>query len=387
MRLTDWIGTTYVAGCTDPTYQDPSCPNKGIYNNQQWSGLVYCNGTSDEWTLCDDSSVAGNGGNVVPVPGCYCPDNPDSGIVAFSAGNPIGNQVSLPAATGESMSLFPGYTPGTVLASSAAPTTSSSSTPPPPKTTSAKPTSTKPTSTQASLLQSTSSSSPSSSSASSDSSSTISSTSMSTSTAAQSSSSSSATVAPVNGTITGSSGLSTGAKAGIGIGAAILGLGIIALLAFLAICLRRRKQRAMLSEGPSNPHTSEVQPMPTPMPMPQQQYQPSTEYPNRYSPAWSSAAKSELPGSDTTNTSPSIPQSWGSRPLSEAEGTNFPTYQSMASLRTSELSGGGAYRSSPQYHAGTSSTSQGSYRPGKPMQGSEGGMYEMPANLPGSTMM
>src|ERR1700761_8385713 len=82
-------------------------------SDQQWTGLVYCNGTSNEWTLCDDS---GSGSDLpMPWPGCYCLEDESLRNVAFSAQGVLASYISLPSSTGGTMSFYDGYIPSTVV--------------------------------------------------------------------------------------------------------------------------------------------------------------------------------------------------------------------------------------------------------------------------------
>ena len=51
------IGTTYLAGCTDESYSDELCPDKGIYANNSWAGMIDCPLGSAEWYVCDDDGL------------------------------------------------------------------------------------------------------------------------------------------------------------------------------------------------------------------------------------------------------------------------------------------------------------------------------------------
>ncbi|KIW99713.1 uncharacterized protein Z518_11126 [Rhinocladiella mackenziei CBS 650.93] len=90
-------GVTYLAGCTDPDYLDSKCPDKGDFADQTWAGLVYCNGTSNEWVACEDS------GSTVSSPApCWCPFT--SRTVAFTDASRLNDIMSLPASLGASVS-------------------------------------------------------------------------------------------------------------------------------------------------------------------------------------------------------------------------------------------------------------------------------------------
>ena len=80
-------------------------------------------------TLCDDEpawaicSQPGNPSTLQPGATCSC-TSAASATVAFTDARVLANQVSLPAATGESVSYFPGYSPTGTLTSAAAAGTS-----------------------------------------------------------------------------------------------------------------------------------------------------------------------------------------------------------------------------------------------------------------------
>ncbi|OAG35878.1 hypothetical protein AYO21_09961 [Fonsecaea monophora] len=92
------FGVTYLAGCTDSSYDDPVCPRKGDFEAQPWAGLVYCNGTSNEWVACEDEGST----VTTPLP-CWCPEV-ESRTVAFTASSVLKNIMSLPATVGRSVS-------------------------------------------------------------------------------------------------------------------------------------------------------------------------------------------------------------------------------------------------------------------------------------------
>ncbi|OQV05401.1 hypothetical protein CLAIMM_10152 [Cladophialophora immunda] len=91
------FGVTYLAGCTDSSYDDPVCPRKGDFQEQPWAGLVYCNGTSNEWVACEDEGST----VTTPLP-CWCPET-DSRTVAFTDSSVLTNVMSLPATVGGSV--------------------------------------------------------------------------------------------------------------------------------------------------------------------------------------------------------------------------------------------------------------------------------------------
>lgn len=106
-------GVTYLAGCTDPNYQDESCPDKHPYQgtrficmsclllihfiDQSWAGLVLCHPTynddSNEWIACEDEGLT-----VSSPAACSCPST--SRTVAFTDFTTLYNIMSLPASHG-----------------------------------------------------------------------------------------------------------------------------------------------------------------------------------------------------------------------------------------------------------------------------------------------
>ena len=86
-------GTTYLAGCSDETYSDVLCPNKAPFDDNPWSGLVWCTSNSSVWVACEDE-----GPTVTKGAPCSCsqaPSNP-----AFVDAQTLLNIMSLPYSTG-----------------------------------------------------------------------------------------------------------------------------------------------------------------------------------------------------------------------------------------------------------------------------------------------
>ncbi|KAJ0161380.1 hypothetical protein CTA2_6323 [Colletotrichum tanaceti] len=100
------FGITYLAGCSDPEYRHPSCPDKGVFSDQPWAGLVYCNGTSEEWAACEQ---AARPTTLTSADACWCPQT--SRTVAFTDSSILGNVVQLPTAAGGSVIWQPGHVP------------------------------------------------------------------------------------------------------------------------------------------------------------------------------------------------------------------------------------------------------------------------------------
>lgn len=99
----------------------------GIIIDAPWLGMSYCNGTSNEWALCDQE---GHPGTLEKPDPCYCPKAKTDRTMTLSQLSTIGNTASLPTATGLSVQFMAGYyptTPPTTAASSSAPSSTSSS--------------------------------------------------------------------------------------------------------------------------------------------------------------------------------------------------------------------------------------------------------------------
>ncbi|EFQ32486.1 hypothetical protein CGRA01v4_05921 [Colletotrichum graminicola] len=110
------FGITYLAGCSDPEYRHPSCPDKGAFSDQPWAGLVYCNGTSEEWVACEQSARPTT---LTSADACWCPQT--SRTVAFADAATLRNVVQLPTALGGSVIWQPGFVPMPTQPSGAAP--------------------------------------------------------------------------------------------------------------------------------------------------------------------------------------------------------------------------------------------------------------------------
>ena len=186
-----------------------------MYTGYTWAGLSYCNGTTNEWIACSNTAKT-----VTPNPElCWCPET--SRIVAFSESGSIANQAVLPTAKGEKISWISGFTPTYTL-------TANPSSQPAGASTSIAATSAQSTA----LGLATISSSPQSATASS-----------TLPTAAATSRHSSSPVSTAAATSFSSQSLSTGAKAGIGVGAGVAGIAVLALLIAILQWLARRRQK------------------------------------------------------------------------------------------------------------------------------------------------
>ncbi|RYO97077.1 hypothetical protein DL764_007372 [Monosporascus ibericus] len=97
---------TYMAGCTDPDYEDQGCPDKEDID-QPWIALTHCGDSGGEWAPC---SQEGDPTTLQPGSYCSCTDASET-TVAFSAGTSLTNIASLPESTGESIQFFAGHFP------------------------------------------------------------------------------------------------------------------------------------------------------------------------------------------------------------------------------------------------------------------------------------
>ncbi|KAK7749159.1 hypothetical protein SLS62_008339 [Diatrype stigma] len=198
----------YIAGCTDPNYSHPACPQKLYFQDQQWLGLVRC-GTSDdvtkkdeEWAGCKEKP---NQSLDVAPSKCDC----DGKQPLFKDSPSLDGVASLPSDLDGTISYYPGHTP----------TMRSTKTPP--------------------ASSPTSSAGPSSAASSSTSTSDPPITSSPTTNSPSILTSSAAPDAP---------GLSLGAKLGAGIGSGA-GVLLIGAMVFMAILLRKRKKNQQQQQG------------------------------------------------------------------------------------------------------------------------------------------
>ena len=329
--------------------------------------MVYCNGTSNEWTLCNDAPS----GSDTPVEwdGCYCPEDENSRNVAFSAPGNIPGHLLLPASLGGTLSFYAGYSPSTVLKS---------------KTTST------PASTPAVLVASQSTIATSASrspSATGESQSATESQPIAAASSGQASAAATSTqLAAATSTGSVPHGLSTGAKVGIGIGAGLGGSVALVVIAAMAFYIRRLRRRQHREDCAKRPHSI----MPS---SGEYEYRPNSPghlAPEKTPKLVSNTSRDRL----STVMGPDSTQRTWSRAISpELEGS-IPKHSSMVSLRSQELSTDhsasitrrpvsempvGVHRA-----ALLSNMAHPSYQPGKQVGN---GMYEMPAHLPGSTFL
>ncbi|KAI0853249.1 hypothetical protein F5Y00DRAFT_135654 [Daldinia vernicosa] len=220
-------GITYLAGCTDQKYGAPSCPYKGKYGSQQWTGLQRCDDNpdlddgDDIWAACKETGdVPGS----KPPARCTC----FSDTQVISDKPKLDNVALLPTSLGGPISWYDGKKP--------------SIDPNPVTTTITVPKSVKTVTSSVTLTSSTSSitsSITSSSDSSSDSSSTPTPVDLGPGDASPVTPPTDAPNASTN-TSTGPT-LSTAAQAGIGVGAGVGAL-LIGCLIYLALLLRKRRK-------------------------------------------------------------------------------------------------------------------------------------------------
>lgn len=216
-------GNTYLAGCTDAQYTDGSCPWKSDdFDEQEWVGLVRCdavNKTANEWAWAGCSVPADAYTSLRRMGTCDC----TSKATLFVGEQALLRHASLPSSVGGTISWEDGY-----AVTAAAETTSSSS-------------SSSPAATAGSAATGSSASATT----------TTTSAAATAATGTQAASSSSG-----DGGADSSPSLSTGAKAGIAVGAigAVLSVLAIAVMVFLHRRRRRGDPKGEYSEAPPPPH-------------------------------------------------------------------------------------------------------------------------------------
>ncbi|KAK8041618.1 hypothetical protein PG994_014625 [Apiospora phragmitis] len=235
---------TYWAGCSDPDYEDASCPKKVV--DQPWVALTLCDNGDGEWAIC---SQKGNPSTLQPGAYCSCTDTAKA-TVAFKDARSLSNLVSLPQNTGDTMSFFGDYKP-TATVPTASSTGGGQATSPVKTTSRTLETSTIPPSSPPAGTTTPSTSSPLRSSDSSSGSSsattftdangrTTTATVTRTATSPNNTNAGSNTGNGEGGSDSESAGLDTGAKIGVGVGVAVGG---VLLLALVLLLLRRRRSR------------------------------------------------------------------------------------------------------------------------------------------------
>ncbi|EAQ88319.1 predicted protein [Chaetomium globosum CBS 148.51] len=122
-------GTTYLAGCTDQSYEDASCPDKKAYREYPWAGLIYCK--FNRWVACEEEGAPSK---ITEGDECNCPSDDEPITVAFSAPSIIPGIGVLPTEIGGTIEWSSGHLPTTTQSESPTTTDSDSSTtitPPP----------------------------------------------------------------------------------------------------------------------------------------------------------------------------------------------------------------------------------------------------------------
>ncbi|ERF69919.1 hypothetical protein EPUS_05463 [Endocarpon pusillum Z07020] len=317
-------GMVYTAGCTDRDYASSSCPSKcGI--SAFWVGHSYCNGTSNNWSCCENQY--GNTRNQQFFPynnrqQCWCPE--ENAMIGFNAPEKIPDVAYLDLEQPGSISYFPGHTPSAALGGS-------STTDSPASTTSDTDSSTTFTTSTARTSESSSSSSsntntnsPASNTASPSNGSSAS------HSAAPDSTMSPSTSAPLDPS--SDPGLPTGTKIGIGVGAGA-GAVILASLLYLLLSFLRKRRKS-----PPPPIEDQIRPKSIGSSyagMMSEAQNPQSPNSDAKSPAWS-GHRSELPADEpAVAASPTIgsttSSSMPSHPLVVAEVEATPPRQSVQS--------------------------------------------------------
>ncbi|KAK4100934.1 hypothetical protein N658DRAFT_472521 [Parathielavia hyrcaniae] len=101
-------GTTYLAGCTDFDYEDPSCPDKKAYMDYPWAGLIYCK--PNRWVACEEADKPST---ITVGDECTCPPDSETITVAFTAAASIPAIASLPTTQSGTIEWFAGHVPTT----------------------------------------------------------------------------------------------------------------------------------------------------------------------------------------------------------------------------------------------------------------------------------
>ncbi|ETS85444.1 hypothetical protein PFICI_03469 [Pestalotiopsis fici W106-1] len=200
-------GNTYLAGCTDAGFNDPACPWKSPqFNQQEWVAIHQCQigtGSNDtKWGGCETSE---NSTELERLPNQSC--DPYCSTILFEGNTALPAYASLPNSTGSSIAWTSGFEP-TAVYNPTTIATEVSGTQVTITSIQTRPLATSPTGT------------------------------------ATQSTPTSTTVPP---TAASSEGLSTGAKAGIGVGAAGAALLFVATM-LLFLLFRRRKRQAKANQ-------------------------------------------------------------------------------------------------------------------------------------------
>ncbi|ERF73039.1 hypothetical protein EPUS_08603 [Endocarpon pusillum Z07020] len=128
------VGMVYTAGCTDESYGSSRCPSKcnsgkslGQYIAEvtadpsrlldaYWVGHSYCNGTSNQWSCCDNQfGDSSNNENFPFFNGqpCWCPE--ENANIAFAAPSKIPDIANLVLDQPGRISYFPGQAPSMTI--------------------------------------------------------------------------------------------------------------------------------------------------------------------------------------------------------------------------------------------------------------------------------
>ncbi|KAI0102044.1 hypothetical protein GGR51DRAFT_301757 [Nemania sp. FL0031] len=118
------FGITYLAGCTTQDFSGPACQNKGKFFDQPWVGLVRCDPDQTLWAGCaEEKNVVGSS---PPTANCKCSED----AVLFQDKPMLENVASLPKSLGGTISWFPNHKPTTITKTNTSSTTSSHATRP-----------------------------------------------------------------------------------------------------------------------------------------------------------------------------------------------------------------------------------------------------------------
>ena len=97
---------TYLAGCTDESYNDDSCPEKyGI--DQPWIALTQCDDSGGDWAPCRQE---GDPTTLQPGALCTCTDAAST-TIAITGSTRLADIARLPQTTGGTIEFFGGNTP------------------------------------------------------------------------------------------------------------------------------------------------------------------------------------------------------------------------------------------------------------------------------------
>ncbi|KAK4189252.1 hypothetical protein QBC35DRAFT_530963 [Podospora australis] len=98
---------TYQVGCTDPDYKHSSCPDKKGIDQGPWIALTLCDNSDGIWAPCPQE-----GSPTTLRPGSYCScTDASKTTAAFDDNTVLANIAALPRTEGGSISFFPGHEP------------------------------------------------------------------------------------------------------------------------------------------------------------------------------------------------------------------------------------------------------------------------------------